>query len=108
MKVVNMKMPAENDGDEAQAPDAKEHYPFGLSLMLDDDVIDKLDLGSLPSVGDTINVAAKAKVESVSQRQDTDDDGPNRSITLQITDMGLENDDENDHAEKLFGSSENS
>ena len=67
----------------AEAPD----YPYGLSVHLNNDSLDKLEVKKLPSVGDTFEVRARAEVRSVSASDSGS--GKNREISLQITDMEI-------------------
>lgn len=64
-------------------------YPYGLHLSFDKECLDKLGLSKLPKVGNSVTVMARAKVESVSER-DSAGDGKRRSLELQITDIGFE------------------
>lgn len=90
--LVNMKLPAEKaSGAEAPcAPDAGEgpRYPWGLSLSLDNDSLEKLGIDALPDVDDEMLVMARVKVTRVSA-VDTADGGKQRDVALQITDMQL-------------------
>lgn len=63
-------------------------YPYGLQLRLDDEALDKLGEDTLPEVGGSIMVIAKAKVTSVSSNES--DSGKRRNVELQITDLCLE------------------
>jgi hypothetical protein len=69
-------------------------YPYGLTLELSDEVLEKLGVKDLPGVGAEILLTAKAKVTSVSinERQDADGDkeaDKRRSVGLQITDLDV-------------------
>ena len=72
-------------GGEKDAP----RYPWGLSLNLDDDTLDKLKLSPLPKVGEKRLLIAQVEVTSVSSNQ-----GPGKekreSVALQITECCLE------------------
>lgn len=65
-------------------------YPYGLSISLDDESLEKLEVDVTDlAVGSTMVVVAKVKVSSVSSNQS--DGGPSRqSVSLQITEMCLE------------------
>jgi hypothetical protein len=65
-------------------------YPYGLSVSLDNESMEKLGLeaGDL-SVGSSMVLVAKVEVCSVSSSEYKGGD-PNQSVTLQITDMCLE------------------
>lgn len=62
-------------------------YPYGLSVSLEKESLDKLGMKTLPDVGDTFTMTAKVKVTSVNQS--ASEDGDHRSASLQITDMKL-------------------
>ena len=72
-------------------------YPYGLSLCLDDSILEKLDLEGDCEVGDYIHLFALCKVTSVS-KNDTGD-GEKTRVELQITHMGVESEDEEDEEE---------
>ncbi len=89
LKVKNMKL-TEDEADESKptaVADSTPKYPYGLSLHLDEIVIEKLGLEKLPVSGTTITGAFKATVESSSIREDKE--GKHRSISLQITKLGI-------------------
>lgn len=91
-KLVNMKMDREEGRTLAtSAPDAPDQpaYPYGLRLELDDDVLDKLGLGTLPKVGTTKMLMAQVDVVSVSESESAEG-GPDKRLGLQITDLSLE------------------
>jgi hypothetical protein len=65
-------------------------YPYGLSIQLDDESLEKLgiDVKDL-AVGSTMVLVAKVEISSVSSNESTG--GPARqSASLQITEMCLE------------------
>lgn len=66
-------------------------YPWGLSISLCTDELEKLDLDDMPEVGDMIHLFAMAKVTAISSR-DTDA-GPEKRLELQITHLGVEDED---------------
>lgn len=65
-------------------------YPYGLQLSLDQDILEKLEVDSLPKVGTTLILIAKVDVSSVSEHESQGDKKPRRSLSLQITDACLE------------------
>ena len=79
----------------------QEDYPYGLRIHLEDDEISKLNI-PMPKIGETMVLVANIKVTSVSER--ADEDGENRSIGLQITEMELApyKNDNIDHVKKLY------
>lgn len=72
-------------------------FPYGLSISLDDEVLEKLGIKDLPKVGAVMLLQAQVTVTSVSSRatQDSKEKGePTEStssdVSLQITDMELQ------------------
>jgi hypothetical protein len=63
-------------------------YPWGLSLHLEGDSLDKLGMKQLPAIGAEMHVMAVVKVTSVNQsaREGQDE---NRSVGLQVTKMQM-------------------
>lgn len=62
-------------------------YPYGLTINLGKDELDKLGLKELPEVGDELHVYAVCCVTRVSQSADKRGDD-SKSVELQITHMG--------------------
>ena len=86
MKKTNKK--ARKAPMEMSAPSSDETYPWGLSLELNEESLDKLSIDDLPKVGKEVTIMAKARVTSVSERDSTEG-GKSRSVSLQITKMAL-------------------
>lgn len=63
-------------------------YPWGLSLHLERDSLDKLGVKQLPNVGTEVYVMARAKVTSVNQSA-REGETEHASVGLQLTDMQL-------------------
>lgn len=81
----------------------KDEYPYGLRITLGKDQLKKLGLSKLPAVGDEFIADAKLVVKSVSAG--AAESGEYASCDLQITDLGLEEDEAaktNDTAKKMF------
>lgn len=77
-------------------------YPWGLSIQLDDDTLKKLGL-KLPNLDQVIEFKCRAQVIAVNSRKDGNDEDES-SVSLQITDMELvENDSGDRAAKKLYG-----
>lgn len=67
-------------------------YPWGTSLRLEKDTLDKLGHADLPAVGDVFEMCIKVRVTSVSQSENESTAGAtseNKCVELQVTDMGL-------------------
>ncbi len=89
----------------ASASSAAPSYPWGASLSLDHEALEKLEITTLPAVGDVLILMAKVKVTSVSA-QDSEH-GKSRAVSLQITDACLEPEDAKRSAvEALYESKE--
>ena len=69
---------------QADAADAvgQSSFPYGLTLNLDDESLDKLGFKKLPTVGDRMVVAAIGRVESVSER--TSERNKDRDVRIQL------------------------
>ena len=87
--------------EEVCCPGAQEDFPYGLRIHLEDEEISKLNI-PMPEIGSTMVLVANIKVTSVSER--ADEDGENRSVGLQITEMELApyKNDDTDHVKKLY------
>lgn len=103
--MISMKLsPAEAKGETmlAEADEAPQ-YPYGLSICLDDETLDKLGITELPPVGTAFTLTARVEVCSTSQYQNQD--GADASMSLQITDMELagEGSAQKSIADRLYG-----
>lgn len=86
-------------------------YGYGTCIRLDEQDLAKLGIaGDLPDVGDMIHFCAMARVTSASEREEETADGEKkscRSVELQITHLGLENEDEENaqaRQQRFYGS----
>lgn len=87
--LVSMELSQEEAKEEAGVKPELPKYPWGLCIDLDGDALAKLGIDTLPSVGSTMAIIAKAEVQSVSESQYQGDKETNRRMSLQITDMGV-------------------
>ena len=78
-------------------------YPYGLSLCLNDDTLEKLGITELPEVGQVVQITALATITSIGMNQQQDGDKESRA-ELQITDMEMTK-STGDLAEKMYGKS---
>ena len=101
MDMVNMKMTRKESKEMAVPSEIKQEYPWGLNIGLENDVLDKLGMDTLPKVGDIVKIEAIAKVESVSMSENSDKT-KNRRVQIQITDMCIES-EEIDVKKSLYG-----
>lgn len=74
------------DSDDFKGPKPPE-YPHGLRICLSEESIKLLGLKDLPSVGDKMKMMATVEVVSVGSYKS--EDGLQRNVDLQITDMDL-------------------
>lgn len=79
-------------------------YPYGLTVCLDDETLEKLGITQLPAVGTVMQLTALAEVCSVSQYENQT--GSDNNLSLQITDMELANgnSDPKPIANRIYGS----
>lgn len=107
MKPVHMKMePRDPEKDStlekaAQGP----RYPYGLTIHVDQDELEKLGLDTLPAVGTVCELEGKGKVTNISAS--ADDSGKRKSLTIQITHLAIDPGeapaaDKGKQAEKLY------
>lgn len=104
MKLVDMKLDKKTRDTLATPSDPGDGpaYPWGLSVTLDEEALDKLGL-KLPKVGKTFLLCALVDVTSVSSNEQQDQE-PRSSVTLQITDLSLEDPPKGaDPADTLYG-----
>ena len=78
-------------------------FPGGLTLHLDDESLTKLEIKDMPAVGGRVKLGALASIAEV--RAILEGDGKDRSLTLQIEELALEESDPDEvaRAEVLFG-----
>lgn len=76
-------------------------YPYGLRINLEEDAISKMGI-SLPAVGSKMKLEAVVEVCNVSMYEG-EGNHKRRSMSLQITEMGLEKSASSDAAKKLYG-----
>jgi hypothetical protein len=88
MALTSMKMSKKEAKKQTQGPTIAEsqQYPYGLSISLDNDALEKLSVGAGLEVGDEVAIVAKAKVTSKSGYETMVGVAEN-SVCLQITDM---------------------
>lgn len=104
MTMVSTKMSDEEQKEQsgtvlADAP----AYPYGLQISLNDDLLDKLGIKSLPAIGAKMMIAGKVEVSSASGYKNGKGD-TEQSLTLQITDLEIgEEDVAEEPSKKLYG-----
>lgn len=106
MKLTSMKIDKAARDAAMRGPEALTSegpaYPWGLTLNLDDEAIEKLGIKTLPEAGETMMLVARVKVTGTNS-EDVDGGKKRQSIRLQLTDMALEDGGEKTNAaEKLY------
>lgn len=89
MKLVSLK----NANDDATCtPMQMEQYGYGLRIYLNDDACEALGIVKALRAGTQVTLSAKAIVVSSTESVEDDGDGAGNdiSLSLQITDLGLE------------------
>ncbi|TDY26300.1 hypothetical protein B0G81_6810 [Paraburkholderia sp. BL6665CI2N2] len=109
MKLVSMERTeaekkAAEDRWKEQADEGPD-YPYGLCISLGSDELAKLGIKDLPSIGAEMSLTATVKVTSVSSSESERGDGY-KSVSLQITQMALDDGKGPSAAEKLYGAKE--
>lgn len=92
MKLTNLKLTKKERKAAGEVPkeaESKEAYPWGLSITLETESIDKLglDLKSF-KINEKIKIGAIAEVIGISN--DKTEDGDRKTIRLQIQKIGLD------------------
>lgn len=104
MNLIDMKLSPdeakEMDSCIGASADGGPKYPWGLSVSLDDETLEKLGITSLPTVGQKMRLMAIVEVCSTSQH--ANQEGTDKCVSLQITQMALEG-DAPDPAQVLYG-----
>lgn len=93
MKMTSMKRTKEDRNQTKQAVSidnpSSEDYPYGLSVDLDHESLEKLGMDKLPRVGQKLHLHAHAHVTSV--REEHRDGGKkHRHLTIQLRKMGFD------------------
>lgn len=110
MKMVTMEMKPEEKGKSdsccCSAPcccdEGKPRYPWGLQLTLENEQLATLGIPALPKVGATMMITATVKVTSCNENE-CEGEEPRRSVSLQITDMGMDTDQKSSPEKAMKG-----
>jgi hypothetical protein len=108
MKLRSMKIDPKEREEKYSAEPAKMDlpvYPYGLEVRLDEDALEKLGLEKMPEVGGSMLLMARVDVTgcSVNEHAQGGKQHKHKSLTLQITDLGLKADGDGVDEEKLAG-----
>ena len=105
MALINMKQQPKREEMPGAIEADEPRYPYGLCISLGKEELAKLGITALPKVGGEMMITAKAVVKSTSA-YDTQGEGQDMRVELQITDMGLGQTDDaqnENRASKLYG-----
>lgn len=94
-----VKINKESSSSDSVCCSDENHYPYGTSLNIDDELVDELNAGNL-AVGDVVEVRGYAFVDSKSEHSSKEH--TSKSIRLQMTSMKL-NRENDDHAKQMYG-----
>ncbi|OAE72598.1 hypothetical protein A7J71_11300 [Achromobacter insolitus] len=104
MNLIDMKLTPEEAKDRdccvSESSDGGPKYPWGLTISLDDATLNKLGISTLPQVGEAMRLVAI--VEVCTTNLHATQEGTDKCLSLQITQMGLEG-DAPDPAQVLYG-----
>lgn len=101
MAMIDMKQKPEREEAPGEIEAEQPQYPYGLSLSLEKEQLEKLGITELPKVGDKMMVHANAIVKTVSA-YDTQS-GSDQRVELQITEMEVSPGEAKDPAEIMYG-----
>jgi hypothetical protein len=105
MSMINMKQQPKREEMAGAIESDEPRYPYGLCISLGKEELTKLGITSLPKVGSEMLIHAKSVVKSTSA-YDTQGEGQDMRVELQITDMGIgqtENATNDNRASMLYG-----
>lgn len=105
MKPVDMKL-SKKDGDRLNEPTVSgapegPRYPWGLTLRLENESLEKLGIKEMPDAGTECEVMAMAKVVSVEKREVAGGKS-RRHMELQITKLAIGHSDDQKSFERGF------
>lgn len=86
--MTSLLLTTEEAKEEADYSMPEPKYPYGTTIELNKDTLEKLGMATLPQVGTQMGLAATVIVTSVSQSESVEGE-PYMCVNLQITDMEL-------------------
>ena len=100
-KMVSMKGTGDAGLDAPMSSTKGDDYPWGLRLHLESAQLEALGIEMMPDPGSKRMLLAKVEIVSTDSRND--EQGTQRSMSLQITDMQLMDDAGDSPADRLYG-----
>ena len=89
MALTNMaRSKKDRKSNEAICSPDDSKFPYGLSIDLNEESLEKLDLDDMPDIGTKLIVAAVGEVTSVNQHKSKSDTTQNLTIQLQRLEVG--------------------
>ncbi len=95
--MVNLALTKAEAKEETGATPDLPKYPYGLSLYLDDEILEKMGITEMPKVGSVLQLQAMVTVTGTSQRATQTEkesgeaaESTSSCVDLQITDMELQ------------------
>ena len=108
MAMINMQKAAEREEMPGEIEADEPRYPYGLCISLGKDELEKLGITALPKVGTEMMIMAKCYVK-MTRAYETQGEGEDMGIELQITDMEIQGNQQQRNAEAstlLYGTGE--
>jgi hypothetical protein len=108
MALINMQKAAEREEMPGEIEYDEPRYPYGLCISLGKDELEKLGITALPKVGTEMMIMAKCYVK-MTRAYETQGEGEDMGIELQITDMEIQGNQQQRNAEAstmLYGAGE--
>jgi len=108
MEMKKMKLPPPKKSKlfaESMAGDKPPLYPWGLCITLDNETLKKLGVDKLPEIDQPVMIQAYAEVTAASMRNVQD--GVDRTVTLQIMELGMEDTEDRPDEDEEKGEDKN-
>lgn len=103
-ELTSMKKEPKNYQEEKQSSVLKhdgDQYPHGLCIYLGKEEMEKLSMQGMPRIGDRMYMKAFVEVKSI-EKSDSEYEGEEREVGLQITHMDLKIASEEQAPESVF------
>lgn len=84
--------------------DSVPEFPWGLSICLDEDSLEKLGITELPKPGAIVTITAQAKVTAVRMSANEGEVTDRQGVDLQITDMAVDDGNSGKAVKSLYSS----
>ena len=88
-KMKSMKLTKKQAKESEEGIMDEPEYPYGLSINLENESMEKLGMDGLPDIGKEMILNARVTVTHINESASNRDKKLHRSMSLQITDMEL-------------------